>query len=89
MVYRGELRNPAALGLALQQGRVARGVSQRELAAELGLTQRWISELEAGKPGKFTDRLFEVMRATGVRLYAEIDRPDAASGAAREAGDVA
>ena len=75
MVYRGRVPNPEALGLMLQQGRLSRGVSQRELAAELGLTQRWVSEMEAGKPGKLTERLFAMLDATGVRLYAELDPP--------------
>jgi len=64
--------NAETLGLMLQQGGLARGVSQRELSAELGLTQRWVSEMEAGKPGKLTERLFAMLDATGVRLYAEL-----------------
>ncbi|WP_344294564.1 helix-turn-helix domain-containing protein [Agromyces neolithicus] len=63
--------------MILQQGRLARGLSQRELAAELGLTQRWVSEMEAGKPGKLTERLFAMLDATGVRLIAELDPPNA------------
>ncbi|MBM7503761.1 helix-turn-helix domain-containing protein [Agromyces aurantiacus] len=75
MSYRGRVPNAETLGLMLQQGRLARGLSQRELAAELGLTQRWVSEMEAGKPGKLTERLFAMLEATGVRLYAELDEP--------------
>ena len=75
MSYRGRVPNAETLGLMLQQGRLARGLSQRELAAELGLTQRWVSEMEAGKPGKLTERLFTMLEATGVRLYAELDEP--------------
>ncbi|MEF3402249.1 helix-turn-helix domain-containing protein [Agromyces sp. CCNWLW203] len=75
MKYRGRVPNAESLGLMLQQGRRARGLSQRELAAELGLTQRWVSEMEAGKPGKLTERLFAMLDATGVRLYAELDVP--------------
>jgi len=75
MAYRGRVPNAETLGLMLQQGRMARGLSQRELAAELGLTQRWVSEMEAGKPGKLTERLFAMLDATGVRLFAELDPP--------------
>ncbi|MGR0319639.1 helix-turn-helix domain-containing protein [Agromyces sp. ZXT2-3] len=75
MSYRGRVPNAETLGLMLQQGRLARGLSQRELAAELGLTQRWVSEMEAGKPGKLTERLFAMLESTGVRLYAELDEP--------------
>jgi HTH-type transcriptional regulator/antitoxin HipB len=82
MPYRGPVPNAESLGLMLQQGRLARGLSQRQLAAELGLTQRWVSEMEAGKPGKLTERLFAMLDATGVRLFAELDAPTA--GAADE-----
>ena len=87
MALRGQVRNAATLGLMLQQGRLARGMSQRELAAELGLTQRWVSEMEAGKPGKLTDRLFAMLQATGVRLYAEIDDAATTGDQGRDAGD--
>jgi transcriptional regulator with XRE-family HTH domain len=75
MALRGEVRNAEALGRMLQQGRALRGLSQRELADELGISQKWIWEMENGKPGLLTDRLFKMLRATGCHLYVEIDRP--------------
>lgn len=76
MVLKGEIRSPEALGQMLQQGRLLQGLSQRQLAEHLGIGQKWIWELESGKPGLFTERLFQVLRATGSRLYIEIDEPD-------------
>jgi transcriptional regulator with XRE-family HTH domain len=76
MVMRGEVRNAEALGQMLQQGRALRGLSQRQLAAQLGTGQKWVWEMEQGKPGIFTERLFDMLRATGVRLFAEIDDTD-------------
>ncbi|PRY10255.1 helix-turn-helix domain-containing protein [Kineococcus rhizosphaerae] len=76
MRRRGEVRSPEALGRLLAQGRMLSGKSQRELAAEIGVGQKWIWELEQGKPGLFTERLFQVLRATGVTLSLEIDVPD-------------
>ena len=73
---RGEIPTPEALGLMLQQGRLLRGMSQRELADQLGIGQKWVWEMESGKPGLFTERLFEMLRATGVPLYAEVALPD-------------
>ncbi len=73
---RGEIPTPEALGLMLQQGRLLRGMSQRDLADQLGIGQKWVWEMESGKPGLFTERLFEMLRATGVHLYAEVDLPD-------------
>lgn len=73
----GEIRTAEGLGRMLQQGRLVRGISQRALADELGVGQKWVWEMESGKPGLFTERLFQMLRATGVHLYAELDVPDA------------
>lgn len=75
MALRGEVRTAEALGRMLQQGRMLHGLSQRQLADQLGIGQKWVWEMEQGKPGILTERLFEMLRATGVRLYAEIDDP--------------
>lgn len=73
MVLRGEIKNVETLGRMLQQGRLLRGLSQRQLADKLQISQRYIWEMESGNPTIFTDRLFQVMRATGLHLHAEID----------------
>lgn len=65
--------NTTVLGNVLRAARMARGLNQRELAMELGVSQRSIVDLERGKPTKAMERLFEVMRETGVTLYAEVD----------------
>lgn len=66
------LTSPAALGRALREARLSRGISQRKMAHDLGVSQRYIVELEAGKPTKALERLFEYMREAGVSLYADI-----------------
>lgn len=76
MTLRGQVRNAEALGRMLQQGRMLQGLSQRQLAEQLGIGQKWVWEMEQGKPGLLTERLFEMLRATGVRLYAEVDEPE-------------
>ena len=73
MALRGEIKNAQTLGRMLQQGRLLRGLSQRQLADELGISQRYVWEMESGNPTIFTDRLFQVMRATGMHLHVEID----------------
>ncbi|WP_370544052.1 helix-turn-helix domain-containing protein [Frigoribacterium sp. VKM Ac-1396] len=70
---RGRIRSAEQLGQMLQQGRLIRGVSQRELASQLGVSQRYIHEMESGKPTKYALRLFEIMRATGATMSIEID----------------
>jgi transcriptional regulator with XRE-family HTH domain len=85
---RAIINTPAQLGRALQQGRLMAGLSQRALAKELGIGQKWIWEMEQGKPGIITDRLFAMLKTTGVHLYAEFDalpgNPDLASSTAAE-----
>lgn len=49
--FQGAISSPEELGDAIRQGREILGWSQRRLAAELGVTQKWLWELEQGKPG--------------------------------------
>lgn len=74
--FEGPLRHLGELGDAIRQGREILGMSQRQLAAELGVTQKWVWELEQGKPGLFTQRLFHALRATNVELVARYTVPD-------------
>lgn len=76
MAYTGKVTDAESLGRILQQARLLCGLSQRELADRLGTTQRYIWELEAGKPSILMDRLFAAMRATGMRLTATIETKD-------------
>ena len=68
---RARLRSAADLGLAVQQARLAEGISQTALADRLGISQRSISEIESGRTTIQLRRLFELMRETGVELTAE------------------
>ncbi|MGL5406278.1 MAG: helix-turn-helix domain-containing protein [Propionibacteriaceae bacterium] len=69
----------------LQQARLVAGLTQRELATQLGTTQKYIWELEAGKPSIMMDRLFAAMQVTGMELTATISVPD--TGAAQDGID--
>lgn len=73
MKLRGEIHSPEDLGRMLQQGRLLAGMSQRDLATQIGATQRYVWELESGKPSILMTRLFDALRATGVTLQAELD----------------
>ncbi|MCL1900125.1 MAG: helix-turn-helix domain-containing protein [Promicromonosporaceae bacterium] len=72
MSYSGRVTSPQSLGRILQQARLLNGWSQRELAERLGTTQRYVWEIEAGKPSIFVDRLFAYLRETGTELTATI-----------------
>jgi len=75
MPVRARVNTPDELGSALREFRLRADLTQRELATELGVSQRYISELEHGKPGVFTDRLFRVFRLLSIRMSLEqVDR---------------
>ena len=59
------------LGQFLARVREKRGLTQQELALELGVSRRYVSEIENGKPGLYTERLFQMLRLLGVRLRAD------------------
>lgn len=68
--HTARLRSPADVGLAVQQARLARGLSQSQLAAELGVPQSMISEIESGKATIYIRRLFSIARITGLEFTA-------------------
>ena len=70
--YTGKVRGPDSLGRILQQARLLSGLSQRELAARLGTTQKYIWQLETGKQSIMMDRLFAAMREVNMELSATI-----------------
>jgi HTH-type transcriptional regulator/antitoxin HipB len=76
MAYTGKITSAESLGRILQQARLLAGLSQRELAQRLGTTQKYIWELESGKPSIVMDRLFAAMRETGMELSATITPRD-------------
>jgi DNA-binding XRE family transcriptional regulator len=76
MAYTGKVTSAESLGRILQQARLLSGLSQRELARRLGTTQKYVWELEAGKPSIMMDRLFAAMRETGMELTATITPQD-------------
>jgi HTH-type transcriptional regulator/antitoxin HipB len=71
MPVRARVNTPDELGSALREFRKRAKLTQRELAAELGVSQRYIWELEQGKPGILTDRLFGVLRLLSLRMWLE------------------
>jgi HTH-type transcriptional regulator / antitoxin HipB len=70
---RGEVKNVEALGHMLQQGRLVRGLTQRDLADKLHTDQKYVWSLETGNSTIVLERIFEIMRETGLRMYMELD----------------
>ena len=73
---RTKIKDAFTLGQVLQQCRMQRGLSQRELANLLGISQKWVWEMEQGKPGLLMERLFMILAQTEVTLLAEFEVED-------------
>ena len=73
------IKNPFTLGQVIQQSRLQQGFNQRELAKMLGVSQRWVWEMEQGKQGLLMERLFKILEKTGVTLSAEFEAKDGLS----------
>ena len=65
------INTPADLGLFLRDLRVQRGLTQAQLAEQLGVTRQYVAEIEKGKPNLYSERLFQGLRLLGGRLRAE------------------
>jgi transcriptional regulator with XRE-family HTH domain len=72
MAYTTTVRNAAHLARLLTTARQLRGMTQQELADELGLTQKTVHLLETGAPTKYAVRLFQILGATGATMTIEI-----------------
>jgi len=64
------LNVPLDIGNALQQARLARGLSQVMLAQQLGLPQSVISDIESGKSTILVRRILGIARELGLDLTA-------------------
>jgi len=74
-----KIKNSFTLGQVIQQSRLQQGFSQRELAKMLGVSQRWVWEMEQGKQGLLMERLFMILDKTGVTLSAEFETKEGSS----------
>ncbi len=62
------VRSPEDLGRAVARLRFAHDLTQEELARNLGISRRYVYEIEAGKPNLYALRLFEILNLLGATL---------------------
>jgi len=62
------VRTPADLGRAIAGARRERGLSQGELAAELGFERSYLSELESGEATIALERTLRALRRLGAEI---------------------
>ncbi|PYI65841.1 transcriptional regulator [Arthrobacter livingstonensis] len=69
----GVMRTTQDLGLMVHGVRTRHQLTQAELATRLGVSQRYLSELETGKPKVLNAKLLSVLDQLGVELiYREV-----------------
>lgn len=71
MTIRSTVRSPEALGEALARLRYRRGLTQDELADAIGVSRRYIYDLESGKPTLYARRLFEILNLLDANVVVE------------------
>lgn len=78
------LRNPLDLGAAIRDRRRQLNLDQSDLATQVGVSRKWIIDIERGKPRAEIGLILRTLDALGLRL--SLDQPSAA--ADTEAPDV-
>jgi transcriptional regulator with XRE-family HTH domain len=71
------IRNPADLGRAIAGARRERGLSQENLAHELGIERTYLSELEAGQSTIALERALRALRRLGATVTVAMPDDDA------------
>ncbi|MCB9892157.1 MAG: helix-turn-helix transcriptional regulator [Planctomycetes bacterium] len=61
--------DPLALGQLIRQARREQGVTQIDAAGWLGVSVRWLSEVERGKATAEVGKVFEVLRRLGFEVW--------------------
>lgn len=66
------VRTARDVGKLIRAARKAKGWTQARLAGELGSTQKWVSQIENGRPGADLDRVLRALSLLGVILDARL-----------------
>ncbi len=70
---RALIEEPGDLGFLIRRIRESHGLNQRQLATRLAISQRYLSELESGKPKRIDAHYLSVLAALGIALTAEVE----------------
>lgn len=65
---RASVHNPRDLGRVIRRVREQHSLTQRELADRLSVSQRYLSELENGRPRIADERYFDLLRLLGLTM---------------------
>lgn len=72
MTYaREQAFSPADFGRRIAEIRAQRSLTQSQVAAALGISRRYVCEIEAGKPSLYSERLFRLLDLLDAGLVVE------------------
>lgn len=70
---RFSIRSPKDLARTITEARLARKITQSDLAVATGIDRAYLSRLENGLEAKQLERAFQVFRVLGVKIEARMD----------------
>lgn len=72
------LKTASDFGSLIRSRRKARGLGQAELAEMVGVSRRWLNQVEAGKPGASLSLVLNTLNALDLQIEVRAD-PDSPS----------
>lgn len=72
MIRRHAVRSAQDIGVLIAQARRKRGLSQRQLSAEFGATQAWVSRVERGYQKTRIGQVLRLAVYLGIELTAQM-----------------
>jgi HTH-type transcriptional regulator/antitoxin HipB len=76
MERRAEIRKGADLGHVLAEARRAQGLTQAEVANQVGLTRVYVNALESGRSTPLLDHFIRALRRIGATVTVTYTVPD-------------
>ncbi len=70
------IHNAKDLGLAIRDRRTALGFDQATLAQKVGVSRKWIIDIEKGKPRASVELVLRTLNILGVQFTTPSDMPD-------------
>lgn len=76
--------SPVQIGSLVRKARTRKGLTQAELAAQIGVTRQWVGMLERGKPSVELDLTLKALAAVDmqINIFDSADNPSNHSAAA-------
>lgn len=68
-----EIRSPEDLGAAIAERRRDLGATQSSLADDVGLSPRYLSQIETGRTNRATQHTFRILRRLGAKVTVSFD----------------